>query len=328
MAKRSDVPTMKDVAKAAGVSVGTVSKVVNGIPVGESCRQRVEAAIAELDYHVNSYARGLKVMRTFTIALIIPNIRHSFYADLADALNRTMAQRGYQLLLITTDRGDEQVFISTLRPEKVDGAIVLSYSKNLKFPADLPVVSIDRRFGPMIPCVTSDNYDGGALAARKLAELGAKRLAVTGAIADPDSEVVNRVSGFKDACREMGLPCGEGVTFTSDRFDTIAAFLESHINAGRFDYDGLFVTSDWQAWESRHFLAGCGIRVPEDVQIIGYDGCRRFGFLDRFCSTIVQPVEQMAEACTEILLRENDNPAPPCTYLPVCYEAGGTTKRR
>ena len=326
MAKRSDVPTMKDVARAAGVSVGTVSKVVNHIPVGESCRKRVEAAIEALDYHVNSYARGLKVMRTFTIALIIPNIRHSFYADLADQLNRTMAERGYQLLLITTDRGDEQAFISMLRPEKVDGAVVLSYSKKLNFPASLPVVSIDRRFGPDIPCVTSDNYAGGALAARRLRELGCRRLAVTGAIADKDSEVVHRVTGFTDACRDMDMPCGQDVTFTSDRFDTIAAFLEGHIHDGRFDYDGLFVTSDWQAWESLHLLVRHGIRVPEDVLIIGYDGCRRFGFLDRYCSTIVQPVEAIAATCTSLLLDENDDPAPPCTCLPVWYEAGGTTK--
>ena len=87
MAKQNTAPTMKDVAKEAGVSLGTVSKVINGIPVGEEYRKKVEQAIKELDYHLNAYARGLKSNRTNTIAVILPTIAHPYFGLIAHCIN-------------------------------------------------------------------------------------------------------------------------------------------------------------------------------------------------------------------------------------------------
>ena len=88
--KQNDAPTMKDVAREAGVSLGTVSKVVNGIPVGEYYRKRVEAATEKLGYQVNSYARGLKTNKTNCIALVMPSLRHSFFAMLTNELTNAL----------------------------------------------------------------------------------------------------------------------------------------------------------------------------------------------------------------------------------------------
>ena len=104
MKKMSTAPTMKDVAREAGVALGTVSKVVNGLPVGENYRIRVEAAIEKLDYQVNSYAQGLKSSRTYSIAVLLPNTFNPFFADLTYHLNLALQKRRYKMLLSTRPR--------------------------------------------------------------------------------------------------------------------------------------------------------------------------------------------------------------------------------
>lgn len=99
MKSEHSVPTMKDVAKEAGVALGTVSKVVNGIPVGESYRLRVEDAIKKLNYQVNSYAQGLKANKTYTVALLIPNTEDPFFASLVYHINLALLRRKYRMLL-------------------------------------------------------------------------------------------------------------------------------------------------------------------------------------------------------------------------------------
>ena len=94
MKRKSSSPTMKDVAREAGVALGTVSKVFNGIPVGESYRQRVEEAARQLGYQVNNYARGLKTNKTCTVALILTNVTAPFFAALAESVCRALARRG------------------------------------------------------------------------------------------------------------------------------------------------------------------------------------------------------------------------------------------
>jgi hypothetical protein len=148
MSLKNGTPTMKDVAREAGVALGTVSKVVNGIPVGEDYKSRVDRAIAKLNYQVNDFAKSLKIAKTLTIALIIPNIYNTFYSSIAESLNMELSKRGYRMLLCTTDRGDEQSIMTMMSQNRADGIIVLSYSTKLDFPEGLPVVSIDRRFFP------------------------------------------------------------------------------------------------------------------------------------------------------------------------------------
>ena len=162
MAKQNTAPTMKDVAKEAGVSLGTVSKVINGIPVGEEYRKKVEQAIKELDYHLNAYARGLKSNRTNTIAVILPTIAHPYFGLIAHCINSSLQKRGYRMLLCDTDYDNEkeQEMIRMAEQNKVDGIIALTYDPKLEVPSEINSVSIDRYLGANIPCVASDNYAG------------------------------------------------------------------------------------------------------------------------------------------------------------------------
>ncbi len=180
--KESSAPTMKDVAREAGVALGTVSKVVNGLPVGDSYKIRVEDAIRKLNYQVNSYAQGLKANKTYTVALLIPNTTEPFFAALAYHINIVLMRQKYRMLLCCTDSDSalEQEYITMAQQNKVDGIIGLTYSPNLIIEENTPFVAIDRSIGTGIPCVASDNFGGGQLAAEKLADLGCKNVAFCG----------------------------------------------------------------------------------------------------------------------------------------------------
>ena len=172
---KNAMPTMKDVAQEAGVALGTVSKVFNGIPVGESYKIKVEEAAQKLGYQVNQYARGLKTNKTNTVAVILPGVNHPFFAALAQYICEALARRDYRMLLYVTASSPEmeQNCVNMVRQNKADGIIGLTYNP-LTVDEDLPFVGIDRSFRADIPCVAADNYGGGRLAAEKLLELGCR----------------------------------------------------------------------------------------------------------------------------------------------------------
>ncbi|MDE7429082.1 MAG: LacI family DNA-binding transcriptional regulator [Lachnospiraceae bacterium] len=327
MKKESSAPTMKDVAKEAGVALGTVSKVVNGLPVGDSYRIRVEEAIQKLNYQVNSYAQGLKANKTYTIALLIPNTVDPFYASLTYHINMALLKRKYKMLLCATDFDpkQEQEYISMAQQNKVDGIIGLTYNPALIVAENTPFVAIDRSMGPGIPCVACDNFAGGQLAAEKLADLGCKNVAFLRTGSPLVNEPNKRKAGFETGCLSHGLSYEMKILEDGDSLDEFETFLRQHIVNGNLDFDGIFCVTDRLACLVLKMLHKLGQRVPEDIQLIGFDGIRAFGTLDYHCSTIVQPVPEIAEMCVELLLRENMLVKPPLVCLPVTYAYGGTT---
>jgi len=325
---KNGAPTMKDVAQEAGVALGTVSKVFNNVPVGESYRIKVEQAARRLGYQVNQYARGLKAGKTFTAALILPGVDHPFFSCLAQHVCTALNRRDYRMLLYVTASNPEaeQACIRMVRQNKVDGIIGLTYNPNLQVDDDLPFISFDRCFSPRIPCVACDNYGGGRMAAEKLLELGCRHLAFlrTGSVAMGETD--KRGDGFEAVCR------ARQITYDTLRLDdgaNMARFREfflSHMSGGRLDLDGLFCSTDLLAWRVKKMLAELGVKVPEEVQIIGFDGMRKFDAEDLYCSTIVQPIPRLAETCVDLLLTKDRENIPSLVCLPVSYAPGGTTK--
>ena len=322
---------MQDVANEAGVSLGTVSKVINGKPVGEEYVRRVNEAIRKLDYHVNSYAQGLKASRTFTVAVLMPNTIHPYYGRLTSCLSAALTKRGYRMLLCCTDADprQEQEYVYMAQQNKVDGIIGLTYNEQLVVNEDTPFVSIDRHFGTGIPCVASDNFAGGQLAAEKLADLGCKKVLFLRIGSSLNNEPNKRKAGFENGCNARSLPY-EMKILSDTEGDTVEEFrpwLESRIHDGRAEFDGIFCVNDVLAHIVCGILSDLGIRVPEDVQVIGFDGTRRFGYLEEYaCSTIVQPVEDIAEMSVQLLLSNDMSIKPPLVCLPVSFAEGGTTK--
>lgn len=328
MKQNQNAPTMKDVAREAGVALGTVSKVFNDIPVGEDYRKRVEDAARRLGYQVNSYARGLKTNKTCTAALILPDVVTPFFSALAQAVCQALAARRYKTMLALTafDPEAEQRCIQMVQQNKVDGIIGLTYTPDLKVDPDLPYVSIDRYFSPAVPCVASDNFAGGQLAAEKLLELGCARplfLRVGSAV---PGESDKRGDGFESVFRQRGMNCAALRLTDEEGEGPIGEFLAAHMDGGRLDFDGIFCVTDALAVRVRSMLGALGLRAPEDVQLIGFDGVPRFAEGGFYCSTIVQPVQRLAETSVDLLLREDRSNLPSLVCLPVSYAPGGTTR--
>ena len=318
---------MKDVALEAGVALGTVSKVINGIPVGESYRLRVEDAIRKLDYHVNSYAQGLKANKTYTVALLLPNTEDPFFASLAYHINLSLLKRRYRMLLCCTVNSDqEQEYITMAQQNKVDGIIGLTYNPNLQIEENTPFVAIDRSMGSKIPCVASDNFAGGQLAAEKLADLGCTNVAFLRIGSSLDNEPNKRKAGFENGCLSRGLSYKMKILNDGEPFEEFTRFLSEHMHDDRLSFDGIFCVTDRLAYLIIKTLRQLNLRVPEDVQVIGFDGIRVFPGAEHVCSTIVQPVPEIAEMCVNLLLQENISAKPPLVCLPVTYVSGGTTR--
>lgn len=327
MKKKSSAPTMKDVAREAGVALGTVSKVVNGLPVGEIYKQRVEEAIQKLDYQVNSYAQGLKSNRTYTVAFLIPHTKDPFWAKLTNCINVSLQKRKYRMMLCTTDQNPEmeQEYVTMAQQNKVDGIIGLTYNPNLVVDENIPFVSIDRSMGPNIPCIACDNFAGGQLAAEKLADLGCKNVAFLRIGSSLVNEPNKRKAGFENGCLARSLNYTMKILQDGDSLDEFYPFFREHMTNGKLDFDGLFCVTDHVAYHVIKMLHRLHIRVPEDVQVIGFDGIQYFGDSEYTCSTIVQPVPELAEMCVELLLQETLQSKPPLVCLPVTYAYGGTT---
>lgn len=328
MKKESSAPTMKDVAREAGVALGTVSKVVNGLPVGDSYKSRVEDAIKKLNYQVNSYAQGLKANKTYTIALLIPNTKDPFFSALTYYINIALLKRKYRMLLCSTeyDSGQEQEYVTMAQQNKVDGIIGLTYNPNLIIEENTPFVSIDRSMGAKIPCVASDNFAGGQLAAEKLADLGCKHVAFFRIGSSLTNEPNKRKAGFENGCLARGLDYEMKILNDGEPYEEFETFLIEHLHDGKLSFDGIFCVTDNLAYFIIKLLRKLNLDVPKDVQVIGFDGVCIFNDKDYICSTIVQPIPEIAEMCVTLLLQENMQTKPPLVCLPVTYACGGTTR--
>lgn len=334
--------TIKDVAKDSGVSLGTVSKVINGLHVREDSRLKVEASIKKLNYKVNLNARGLKAQRTNDIAVIVPTMENSFFTLLIDNIEKELTSRGKRMLICISRNDKHKInsYIEMARNSKVDGIFGVSYS-NIRnsLLQDMPFVSFDRHFGGSIPCISSDNYMGGYLAANVLYSKGSKKLLCFWTGSDKTSEPYKRIDGFKEFCHTSHIACGVITHTDFDQTDTDMMYasemfrnmvrkeVASIVRDGKCVYDGIFASSDHLAYLIKQELESYGIDVPKDVQIVGFDGIPVRGVGKPIVSSIQQSVESIAAAGVNVLLRLiEDGEAESNIAIPVEFVDGGTTR--
>lgn len=330
---KKTTPTMKDVAKEAGVALGTVSKVINGIPVGENYKIKVEAAIEKLNYQVNTYARGLKTAKTETITLIIPSLNLPFYASFAYEVEQQVYAHGRKLILCCSNGIPEKEldYLLLASQSKTDGIIALTYSDiSNQVPDHIPLIAFDRQFeNHQISRIASDNYEGGTLAFQKLLEFGCKSPVFIGFHSSFPGEADKRFDGYMEACRKNQIkPVFLYSPDSEDCHDSIYNFIEEHENKDThtLNFDGIFANTDFHACIAIHVLNELGYSVPIDVQVIGFDGTKKFYPSEEYIvSTIKQPLPELAKKCVDMLLDEDNYPIPTLTLLPVTYEYGGTT---
>ena len=302
---------MKDVAAEAGVSVGTVSRVINNEKgIKEVTLKKVQQAIEKLSYVPDEYARGLKTNRSNIIALLIPTIWHPFFSEFAYHVEKELLKNQYKLLICNADKDskNEIEYIKLLEKNKVDGIIGITYSDIDKYvSSNLPFVSIDRHFSENVYYVTSENFHGGQLACRELVKRDCQNLAYISGVNKHLNETTERGRGFKAEAKEQ-----------------IRTFFEKHPQI-----DGIFTVNDFMALRVIKVLGEMGKTPVEDYQIIGFDGLRPAFDQPYLLSTIVQQIAQMAQAAVELLLKliREEKIDQNVISLPVHFFEGNTTKK-
>lgn len=321
--------TMKDVAQRAGVGVGTVSRVINRVPgVKESTLIKVNQAIKELNYIPDEYARGLKTKSSRTIALILPSVWYPFFSEFAYYVEKRLDKENYKLLLCNSNGNpaEEAKYIKMLKQNKIDAIIAITYSDIEQYIySNIPFVSLDRYFDKKVSYVTSDNYEGGKLAARKLLEHGARSLAYVGSHSKYPNGTMLRRDGFRDYLENIGIDYKE--IFLQEPVNDFTPYILEMLKVHP-KIDGIFCHTDSLLLKLRKILNQYGYRVPEDIQLIGFDGMNLSSDLPLGISTIAQPVEQLANGAVDLVLRKIVDPSlkNEAKMYPVRYVDGNTTK--
>lgn len=307
------LPTLEDVAARAGVSRATASRVVNADPrVGRLARESVQLAISELGYRPNRNARSLVRPEADSIAVVVPEAEDRvfadpFFASLLAAITQALADSPVQVLLAMGKPGDSQRIERYLRGGYTDGAIVVSHHQDdhiwqVLQQTKLPAVYVGRPFAGEvgIPYVDVDNHSGGALAARHLLSTGKRRIGtITGALDMVAGK--DRLAGWREAMQEAGLP--DDLVEQGDFSAESGKQAMSRLRERAPDVDGVFVASDLMAVSALHELQAAGVRVPEDVAVLGFDDTSAAKLTRPPLTTVLNPVTTMATTAVQMLLR-------------------------
>lgn len=313
--------TLKDVAIKVGVSVTTVSRVLNNRgSISQKTRDRVFEAIEELNYYPNEMARALSSQNSHLLGLIVPYIAHPFFSKLTDAVEQASYRAGYKLILCTSGQVPQREMesYSMLRANNVAGVMVCSRieAAGSYFKNDFPIVSIERTIAD-IPSVSCDNYKGGALVAREMAESGCRHVLLFGNQVSEYLPSYLRYKGFLEECARLGLDARAYYIGAEDLF---AEALDRDI-AAIFQDDwrpeGIFATSDVLAARLINSLDSAGEK-PGRLVVIGFDGID----VSDYCriSTVVQPIKEMGHLAVDILLKRIEGRiVPDQSVLPVSF---------
>jgi DNA-binding LacI/PurR family transcriptional regulator len=301
-------PTIYDVARLAGVSTATVSRALNGKgQIATATRSAIDAAVEQLGYRPNTIARSLVTRSTQTIALLLPDIANPFYAELVAGIQDRVLAEGHTMLLCTTesDPEREERYLNLLRAKQVDGALVdglvLPPDRIARFVREgFPIVCLDRDVdSASVPLVQVDNRLGARLATEHLLELGHRVIGhVAGAATLRISE--ERVAGYRQAFTDVGVEPDPGLvvvgSFTEEGgHDAALRLLDRGVTA-------VFAANDLSALGVVSALTGRGLRVPEDVSVVGFDDVRFAAFTSPPLTTIHQPAREIAERAIGLLL--------------------------
>ncbi|MEV4172917.1 LacI family DNA-binding transcriptional regulator [Nonomuraea sp. NPDC049709] len=303
--------TRNDVARLAGTSPAVVSYVINNgpKPVSEAARRRVLAAVEELGYRPNAVARSLRARRTWTIGVIASDSAGGtspFFGQFTRACEEVAWQRGYSVLLGNSaeDPARAEGYVRRFMEHQVDGLVLMrvpvSTDRAEEMCGRIPVVTIDHTAPPHFSRLAVDDEEGGYQATRHLLEHGHRRIGFVGGPLDI-TPVELRAAGWRRALREAGAPAGpvaEGELSLEGGYD--AAFRLLSATADR--PTAVFASIDDQAIGAMRAAADLGLRVPEDVAVVGFDGAREAAYTVPGLTTISQPIDEMARHATETLV--------------------------
>ena len=304
-----DTVTIYDVAREAGVSMATVSRVVNGNKnVKENTRKKVLEVIDRLDYRPNAVARGLASKRTTTVGVVIPDITNTYFAALAKGIDDIAEMYKYNIVLANSDEDDEKevAVVNTLFSKQVDGVIFTGYHLTEKIRSEFsrsrtPVVlagTVDVEH--QLPSVNIDYKNATADAVRHLLKRNKKIAFVSGPLVDDINGKV-RLVGYKEALKEAGVNYSEGLVFESKyRYDEGYALAERLVSSKA---TAAIVTGDELAAGLLNGLADHGVSVPEEFEIITSDDSQIARFTRPNLTTIAQPLYDLGAISMRMLTK-------------------------
>lgn len=312
--------TIKDVAKKANVSVATVSRVLNSTGyVNVATKEIVLNAIKALNYTPSELARSLYKKQSNLIGVIIPHLTSYFYGELIEALEDAVIDRGYRLMIFNArnDQEREEKFLAVFSQYHLSGLIIATQLNSLApyKKLELPMMAIDHHIDDGIPSVSSDNVLGGQLAAQHFIDQGhSKVIHFRGA--SFLLTVKQRDQGFKELLKHHAVTViDEDVDFNTPDLALIEKTLKKHPDA-----KGIFCDGDVIAMHALKSAKMIGLRVPHDIEIIGFDDLRLNTLMQPMLSSIQQDIKTMAVLTIDSLIRKMHDPSvilPPQQTLPV-----------
>lgn len=304
------MPTIHDVARESGVSISTVSRVIQGAAnVLPETRERVENAIRELDYHPNRLAQQFRTQQTKNILVIVPSIGNTFYVEILSGIEQIAKRNGYTLLLVDShsNGSTESRCYDMLVQKLVDGIITFSIGiqkeKLKQLAKQYPIVIACRYFADnTIPNVTIDNIKAIKDITSYMLNLGHKRICY---LAGPADILLyqDRLNGYNEALLERGLPRERDLIFNCD--PTIQGgyeIMSSLINNSRPNFSAIVSSGDAMAIGAIRALSDAGFKVPRDVAVAGFDDIELSSLFSPTLTTVRQPKYQIGVRAMEKLL--------------------------
>ena len=302
---------LTDVAKKAGVSPTTVSRVINNYgSLSQKTIDKVNLAMKELNYQTNSLARSLQGKKTHLIGMIFPTVANPFYGELVEKVEARLFDLGYKTILCdSADNSEkEQQYINMLSANKVDGIIAGAHNLGITEyeNIDLPIVSFDRFLADGIPIVGSDNFQGGYLATENLYLHGGRQIAILTGSNESNSPTNERLNGYKSFVEGKNLE-EKVFKFPSKNYSITLKNMEIKRILQKEEIDSIFCTDDFTALLVYNNCQELGIKIPEDIKIIGYDGTKFIQTYFPQLSTMAQPISDFAELLVDLLIQRIDN---------------------
>ncbi|PAD35818.1 LacI family DNA-binding transcriptional regulator [Terribacillus saccharophilus] len=324
-------PKIDDVARLAGVSPTTVSRVLNDRGyISNETKEKVQDAMAKLNYFPNDIARSLYTKRSNLLGIIMPTTSNPFFGELTFHLESICASLGYKVLLCNSlnQKDKEKKYLDMLMRNQVDGIIVgthnlgiLNYQKQ-----NLAVVSIDRYLSETIPVVSSDNYEGGKLATELLVRKSCEHIVLIDGVKEIEKSYLRR-EAYIDTLDKIGKT---PIIYEIPEVFNVQSQQEiiENIFSEHPEVDGVFATNDIFAASFITAAKRYGKKIPEDIKVIGYDGTETVRTVLPDLTTIRQPIEMIAKEAINILLKEIEGEfTDPLheTKLPISLIEGSTT---
>lgn len=302
--------TIKDVAKYAGVSVATVSRVLNKKEsVTEKTVKKVEDAIEALGYYPNAYARTLVGGTNNMLGVLIPSFNNPFFSELAQEIELAAKRRQYNILFtaVSDEWDDKRHAMEYLLSRQVDGIIFNVFEEpekeeQLRSMCRVPFVDLLHHPSEDFYCVYSDDRQGGILAARHLYAKGCKKLVHVGGKMVTYMYADERTYAFKKECERLGMSCR---VYVNDRDVTDLSAVRELINRIFYenrDIDGMFLSNDILAAQCVTYALSQGYRIPDDIRIMGYDGIYISSLIYPPLTTIQQNFKMLAETAVKITI--------------------------